>query len=95
MAAAERLLWYDIAPIVPHLTVFWDLMYHHSYETWMAMDFAHILACVALLRIPGESAGADREVTFANLHGIPVFYEIKELVTWMDQNFKYELPKEQ
>lgn len=53
------------APFVPHLTHFWHLLIQHDYEFWMAQDLEWLKACDALLRLPGESAGADREVEAA------------------------------
>ena len=34
----------------------------------------------ALLRLPGESSGSDREVAHAQDHGIPVFFDIGDLL---------------
>ena len=36
-----------------------------EYETWMEYDLAWLGACEALLRLPGHSPGADREVRYA------------------------------
>ena len=40
--------------------------------------FDMILHCQALLRLPGESPGADREVQFARDNGVPVLYEVQD-----------------
>jgi NAD-dependent oxidoreductase involved in siderophore biosynthesis len=32
-----------------------------------------------MLRIPGQSAGADKEAAFAEENGIPVYHSIEEL----------------
>jgi hypothetical protein len=45
----------------------------------MELDNEWVLRCDALLRLPGESQGADAEVELAKKHGIPVFYSIEEL----------------
>lgn len=60
-------------PVLPHLTHFWDRIHPHPYEEWMEMDFELLRRCDALWRIPGESSGADREIQFADEHGIPTF----------------------
>lgn len=71
--AADRVLDAGYVPVVPHLTAFWDVISPKPYETWLEIDIEQLRRCDALLRIPGESSGADREVEFAKEHGIPVF----------------------
>ncbi len=79
--AADKLRDAGFAPFVPQLCFFWDLMGHgHGYEAWLQYDFAWLLACDAVLRLPGESSGADREVALAVEHEIPVFKSIDELI---------------
>jgi len=39
-----------------------------------------MLMCDAVLRIPGESPGADDEVDRATIEGIPVYYDIDDLL---------------
>lgn len=63
-----------IAPIAPQLHFFADLVYPHSYDAWLAIDFEIIKRCDVLIRIPGESSGADREVEWARKWDIPVFF---------------------
>lgn len=77
---AERLRAAGLAPFSPHLSILWNMIAPVSYEDWMALDFAWIDRCDALLRMPGESPGADREVAYAKDHGIPVFYTEAELL---------------
>ncbi len=50
----------------------------------MMMDKAWIAHMDALLRLPGESQGADIEEETARALGLPVFYSIAELEahTW-------------
>lgn len=78
--AATTLLHNGISPFVPHLTWFWHMVHPGDYEDWLTYDFEWIRRCDALLRIPGESAGADREVAFAESIGIPVFTEVSEIL---------------
>ncbi|WP_292864952.1 DUF4406 domain-containing protein [Microbacterium sp.] len=35
--------------------------------------------CDAVLRLPGESRGADQDVTIAQRRGIPVYYALQEI----------------
>lgn len=70
------------APFIPHATHHMDetaLCGTPRYECWLATDFSYISTCHALLRLPGESEGADREVAYAEKLGIPVFYTIDSL----------------
>jgi hypothetical protein len=57
---------------VPHLCHFRHLFNPRSYEHWMKLDLAWLAKCDVLVRLPGESPGADREVVEANRLGIPV-----------------------
>jgi hypothetical protein len=59
-------------PVIPHLTHFWHKRIPHDWEFWMEMDSAVLEKCDMLVRIPGESKGADMEVEQAKLLGIPV-----------------------
>ena len=75
------------APFVPHYDYpaymwrndVWD------YETVLANDFDWIMKCDAILRLPGESAGADREVAFANEQKIPVYFSVSDLLDARDE----------
>lgn len=66
---------------IPHLTHFWEKQIHHDYEFWMQHDLEWMDVCDAILRLPGESTGADREVQYARDHGKQVFHSIYELIT--------------
>lgn len=77
--AAEVVSAQGLVPVIPHLNYFWHLDYPHDYEFWMDQDTQLLVRCEALLRLPGYSPGADREVELAQKLGIPVFYSFKEL----------------
>jgi hypothetical protein len=77
----ERLRAAGLVPFVPHLSALWNLIVPVGYEDWMALDFSWIERCDAVLRMDGESSGADREVVFTNELGKPVFYSEEELLT--------------
>jgi len=71
-----------VVPFVPHLTCLWNIVTPRPYEEWMHFDFDMIHHCDALLRIPGESNGADREAALADELDIPVFYEVDDVIDW-------------
>lgn len=73
LAVATRLLDAGHAPFVPHLSHFWDLVHPRDYERWMALDIEWLSTCDALVRIPGPSAGADREVARCEYLLVPVY----------------------
>lgn len=79
IAAGQTLLNMGYAPFVPHLTHFWHLQHENHYEVWLDLDLAYVATCRALLRMPGHSPGADREVEAAETLGIPVYHSISEL----------------
>ena len=86
IAAGHRLLDTQVAPIVPTLNHLMQMLHQRDEEDWMQMDFAVVKRCDALWRLPGESAGADREVMLARERGIPVYFSFEELMadrsTW-------------
>ena len=77
--AASRLADIGFAPFVPHATHFWHLLSPRPYEFWLELDSQFLPICAAVLRLPGESTGADKEVELARILGIPIFTEIAEL----------------
>lgn len=85
IAAGNELLDYGFAPFVPHLAHYWDRLHTaRSYEDWMRLDLAWVQVADVLLRLPGESSGANREVETAIAHSIPVFCSMDELLDWWE-----------
>ena len=79
---ADILIEDGFAPYVPLNTHFQHMVHPRRYEQWLALDFEWIKSCDYLLRMGGESSGADREVEFALKSGKRVFYSIDELVSF-------------
>lgn len=77
--ASEDLLNEGFIPFSPLLTHFHHMIHPHDWETWMMLDIEWLGACDALLRLKGESVGADMEVDFARENEIPVFYTIEQI----------------
>ena len=77
--AANRLADLGFAPFVAHATHFWHMLFPRPYEFWLDLDSQFLPYCQAVLRLPGPSGGADKEVDFAKKLGIPVFTKIDEL----------------
>lgn len=77
------LLWdRGYTPFVPHLTHLWHTVAPRPYIDWLAYDLVWLAACDVLLRLPGESSGADLEIEFAKERGIHVVHSFHELDVW-------------
>ena len=77
---ADILAQYGVVSYVPHWSHFWHMLYPHSWKFWMGIDLVVLNRCSAIIRIPGESVGADLEVLYAEILGIPVYYSIEEYI---------------
>lgn len=83
-----------LAVIVPHGSCFWGnkmqdeafvlepFPANTTYADWMGCDLEIVRRCDAVLRLRGESVGADMEVEEATKNGIPVFVDTDELIRW-------------
>lgn len=76
ISEADLLMRAGHSPFVPQLSVFWQIVSGHAYERWLTYDHEWIKVCDALIRLPGESKGADREIVWARELGIPVYFGV-------------------
>lgn len=67
-------------PFIPHLTLFWHFLIPQDIEFWYEYDLAWMAKCDCLLRLPGESTGADNEVFRMKVWGMPVYYSVEEAI---------------
>lgn len=81
--AADLVIEAGHVPFLPHLSHFWDLISPKDYEEWISYDLRWLEKCEALIRLPGESRGADREVQRANELGLMVWYAMDEFLSSM------------
>jgi hypothetical protein len=51
-----------------------------THADWMGIDLAWVAMADAVLRLPGESVGADAEVSHAFAHSVPVFHCVADLI---------------
>lgn len=79
MQAADNLMDHGYCPIVPLFSHFQHMHKPRPYQDWLAIDFEKIKRCDALLRLPGDSSGADSEVELAKAIGIPVYFSFEDL----------------
>lgn len=87
--AGDDLLDLGYVPFVPHLTHFWHMLRPRLYPEWVRYDLQWLPFCDGLLRLPGDSDGADREVQKATELGIPVFFGWAEFSM---RRYSYEVP---
>lgn len=91
--AANRLADLGFAPFVPHATHFWHMLFPREYEFWLELDNQFLPCCAAVLRLPGESNGADKEVARAESLALPVFTSIEAVAAHFKRNIPSELDK--
>lgn len=84
--AMHRIMDMKAAPIAPLLTHFADLYRPRPYDDWLHVDLAIIPKMDVVLRLPGISPGADREVAEAMRCGVPVCYSFEMLANWLKDN---------
>lgn len=79
-----RLGYAPLNPILSMLAPFaWQPEFTH--DLWLAADLPWVAAADAVLRLPGESLGADMECDYARRKDIPVFDDIETLERWRDE----------
>ena len=83
MNAAHTIMDLGQCPVAPLLSHFLHIHRARPYQDWLAIDLAIIPKMDAVLRLPGESSGADQEVMVAEALGIPVCYGWEELDNWL------------
>lgn len=83
--AADELAAVGLIPFVPHLTHFWHLLCPHNIAFWYDYDLAWVDFCDCLVRLPGKSTGADKEVERARKWEMPIYDSVGECVRAMQE----------
>lgn len=78
LRVAEHVWLRGDVPFVPHLTHFWHFAHPHPYQAWLELDTEWLKQCEGFLRVPGESAGADREEAIAKKLGLRIWHGLTE-----------------
>jgi hypothetical protein len=81
--AAHKILDMGHCPFAPLLSHFLHLHRQRPYTDWTNMDLCLITKMDVLLRLPGDSPGADAEVREAERLEIPVCNGWQELENWL------------
>lgn len=82
MDVAHILIEEGFAPFVPLYSHFQHMAHPQPYSTWIKLDLEWVESCDCLLRLEGESEGADGEVRYAKELGIKIFYSVDELIQY-------------
>ncbi len=56
-----------------------------SHAAWLAVDLVFVERSDAVLRLPGDSTGADMETAHARRCGVPVFDSLADVIAWGQQ----------
>lgn len=78
--AFDTLLSLGFIPFAPLLFHYQHICFPRSEAEWLRLDFEWLAVCDCILRLEGESKGADMEVDRAKKLGIPVYYDMEELI---------------
>lgn len=82
VAVADELAAMGWAVYIPHAVgIVWHFLRPHEYDFWLTQDIAWLLKCDVLARLPGESPGADAEVSIAQANGIIVCHWPADMMT--------------
>ena len=75
----NKLFDWGYVPFIPHLTHYWHAIVERPYEDWLRLDSEWLVHCHVLLRFPGESSGAEREIVLMQKLMRPVYYDLVTL----------------
>jgi len=89
-ANVQQAMWAGLAvldhghtPLIPHLSHFLHILSQRPWDRWIEMDRALIHVSDELIRLDGESKGADIEVNLALSLHIPVYHGMGE---WLERS---------
>lgn len=88
LTAGEHLSEAGFVPYVPHLSHFWHLVHPHPVDFWYQYDMHWLECCDCLLRIPGDSHGADEEMRRMMELERPCFLDIESLIDYYKEREK-------
>ena len=81
--AADQVLELGAVAFVPHLSLLHHAISPKPYEDWIRIAMQMLSRCDVVLRIPGESPGADREVELARELGLAAVTSVVGLEAWL------------
>ena len=78
----DELMNLGFAPFAPLYSHFQHMAHPRHYQDWIDVDLEWVKVCDCVLRIGGESKGAEGEVELAKQLDKPVFYDIESLMKY-------------
>lgn len=84
MDCADELIKMGCSPFIPLLFHFQDMIHPLEYDVWLKLTIDWMEVCDVILRLPGESKGADAEVERAKEMKKRVFYNMEDLNNWLE-----------
>ena len=87
---ADELMTAGFAPFAPLYSHFQHMAHPRPYTDWIEIDLVWVEVCDCVLRLDGESKGADGEVNHALKLNKPIFHSLEELIkyyTYQKSNF--------
>jgi len=76
----DKLMDRGFAPFAPLYSHFQHMVHPRPWQDWVKVDLEWVASCDCVLRLDGESKGADMEVELALKLNIPVYYSLEELL---------------
>ena len=80
----DKLMDLGFIPFAPLYSHFQHMVHPRPYQDWVDIDLSWVEVCDCLLRLPGESPGADNEVVLASKLRKPVLYSVEDLVKYYE-----------
>jgi len=82
MDMADQLMNLGFAPFVPLYSHFQHMAHPRPYADWIKLDLEWVEVCDCVLRLSGESSGADGEVLYARELNKNIFYSLDALTLY-------------
>lgn len=79
MKAFDQLMGWGYAPYCPHWSHYQAIAFPRKWGDWLDLDKEWLPLCDVMLRLPGDSRGADREEGWAHEIPMPIYYSTKAL----------------
>lgn len=84
LEAAHKIMDAGHCPVAPLMSHYLHIHRQRPYQEWIDVDLALIPKMDIVLRLPGESKGADGEVALARKLGIPVVFGWDALFSYLN-----------
>jgi hypothetical protein len=69
-----------LIPFAPHLYHYLQEKFPRTWQFWMDQTLEWIRSCEVVLRLPGETAGGERETKLAEAYVKEFYYTTEELI---------------